>query len=88
MDNFRWANFRIYSLGNHTDGIVGCFFEDGSYDITTISRNGQTCIWECTIDPKDLVPLDKAPPRKKKKVSGNSKMLKYLTKIFFFSESF
>ncbi|XP_018569437.1 periodic tryptophan protein 2 homolog [Anoplophora glabripennis] len=68
----KWANFRIYSLGNHTDGIVGCFFEEGNYDITTVSRNGQTCVWECTIDPKDLVPIDKAPPRKKKKISSDS----------------
>ncbi|KAJ8959273.1 hypothetical protein NQ314_006301 [Rhamnusium bicolor] len=68
----KWANFRIYSLGNHTDGIVGCFFEEDSYDMTTIGRNGQACIWECTIDPKDLVPLDKAPPKKKKKISSDS----------------
>ncbi|KAG5874047.1 hypothetical protein JTB14_034623 [Gonioctena quinquepunctata] len=63
----KWANFRIYSLGNHTDGIVGCFFEEDSYDITTISRNGQTCIWECTIDPKDMIPRELAPPKKRKK---------------------
>ncbi|KAJ8974650.1 hypothetical protein NQ317_019887 [Molorchus minor] len=68
----KWANFRVYSLGNHTDGIIGCFFEEDSYDITTISRNGQTCIWECTIDPKDLIPLDKAPPKKKKRTSSDS----------------
>nr|XP_023014507.1 periodic tryptophan protein 2 homolog [Leptinotarsa decemlineata] len=65
----KWANFRIYSLGNHTDGIVGCFFEKDSYDITTISRNGQTCIWECTVDPQDMIPHDLAPPKKKKKLS-------------------
>lgn len=52
---FRWANFRIYSLGNHTDAIVKCFFEENSYDMITISRNGQVCIWECTVEPKDLV---------------------------------
>ncbi|CAG9825111.1 unnamed protein product [Phaedon cochleariae] len=68
----KWANFRIYSLGNHTDGIVGCFFEESGYDITTISRNGQTCIWECTVDPKDMVPLVVAPPKKRKKNSSES----------------
>ncbi|XP_063909715.1 periodic tryptophan protein 2 homolog [Zophobas morio] len=68
----KWSNFRIYSLGNHTDSIVGCFFEDYTYDITTISRNGQACIWECSVDPDKLVPLDKAPPRKKKKESADS----------------
>ncbi|XP_030758339.1 periodic tryptophan protein 2 homolog [Sitophilus oryzae] len=59
-------NFRIYSLGNHTDGIVGCFFEKNSYDLITLSRNGQVCIWECTIDPEDLKPLDEIPIKKKK----------------------
>ncbi|KAJ8922015.1 hypothetical protein NQ315_008654 [Exocentrus adspersus] len=72
LDKYGWTNFRIYSLGNHTDGIVGCFFEENSYDITTVSRNGQTCVWECTIDPKDLVPLNEAPPKKKKKVTSDS----------------
>ncbi|XP_050305547.1 periodic tryptophan protein 2 homolog [Anthonomus grandis grandis] len=62
-------NFRIYSLGNHTDGIVGCFFEKDTYDIITVARNGQTCVWECTIDPSDLHPLDDIVPSKKKKTT-------------------
>lgn len=68
----KYANFRICSLGNHTDAIVGCFFEENNYDITTISKNGQTCIWECSIDPKDLVPLDMVPSKKKKRNSSES----------------
>ncbi|CAG9859982.1 unnamed protein product [Phyllotreta striolata] len=68
----KYENFRICSLGNHTEGIVGCFFEENNYDITTISRNGQTCIWECSIEPKDLVPLDVAPLNKKKRNSSES----------------
>lgn len=60
----RWSNFRVYSLGNHTDSIVKCFFEKNSYDMITISRNGQLCIWECTLEPKDLVPLDEKSPKK------------------------
>ncbi|XP_044259190.1 periodic tryptophan protein 2 homolog [Tribolium madens] len=68
----KWHNFRIFSLGNHTDSIVACFFEENTYDITTISRNGQACVWECSIDPDKLVPLDKAPPRKKKKDNHES----------------
>ncbi|XP_019866738.2 periodic tryptophan protein 2 homolog isoform X2 [Aethina tumida] len=67
----KWANFRICSLGNHTDRIVSCFFEADNYDITTISRNGQACIWECSIEPKDLMPLDHLPPKKRKKTSNN-----------------
>ncbi|RZC43013.1 periodic tryptophan protein 2 -like protein, partial [Asbolus verrucosus] len=68
----KWSNFRIYSLGNHTDIIVGCFFEENTYDITTISRNGQACVWECTIDPDKLIPLVKAPPKKKRKENDES----------------
>ncbi|CAH1981259.1 unnamed protein product [Acanthoscelides obtectus] len=63
----KWKNFRLCSLGSHTEGIVGCFFEEGSYDITTISRNGQLCIWESTVEPQDLIPLNEIPVNKKKK---------------------
>jgi periodic tryptophan protein 2 len=44
------ANFKTYSLGSHTDSVVACFFEKGSLDLTTLSRNGQVCVWECSID--------------------------------------
>jgi periodic tryptophan protein 2 len=57
-------------LGNHTDSIVGCFFEEHTYDITTISKNGQACVWECSVDPDKLIPWDKAPPKKKKVREG------------------
>ncbi|XP_076275558.1 periodic tryptophan protein 2 homolog [Rhynchophorus ferrugineus] len=59
-------NFRIVSLGSHTDAIVGCFFENNSYDLITISKNGQVCVWECTIEPEDLKPLESIPLKKKK----------------------
>lgn len=68
----KWANFRTYSLGNHRTGIVGCFFEKNSYDITTISRDGQLSIWECTIDPSQMVPSDKAPKKKRRKTETAS----------------
>nr|CAD7407640.1 unnamed protein product [Timema cristinae] len=48
------ANFRTYSLSNHTDSIVGCFFEKDSLDLITVSRNGQLCLWECNIESGDL----------------------------------
>lgn len=38
-----YENFRPYLLGGHTDAIVGCFFEAGSLDVNTVSRNGQVC---------------------------------------------
>ncbi|KAK9874735.1 hypothetical protein WA026_005548 [Henosepilachna vigintioctopunctata] len=68
----KFANFRIISLRNHTDSIVACFFEKDSYDIITISRNGQMCVWECNINPDDLVPWTE-PPLKKKRISEEEK---------------
>ncbi|XP_043664857.1 periodic tryptophan protein 2 homolog [Vespula pensylvanica] len=59
----KWKNFKFVTLGCHSDMIIGCFFEKNSYDISTISRNGQLCVWECTIDPEDLVEWE--PPTKK-----------------------
>lgn len=59
----KFANFKTYSLGSHTDSIVACFFEKGSLDMTTVSRNGQLCVWECSIDIDSLRPWE--PPVKK-----------------------
>lgn len=63
----KWRNCRSYSLGNH-DSVVGCFFEEGTYDITTISRNGETCFWECSLNTDDLIALAQEPLKKKAKV--------------------
>ncbi|KAF7997143.1 hypothetical protein HCN44_005420 [Aphidius gifuensis] len=51
----KYKNFRHCNLGGHSDEIVSCFFEKKTYDISTLSRNGQLCIWECSINPDDLV---------------------------------
>lgn len=51
-------NFRPYQLAGHTDNIVGCFFEDSSLDVSTVSRNGQLCIWECSLRLSDLTAKD------------------------------
>ncbi|XP_046978620.1 periodic tryptophan protein 2 homolog [Vanessa cardui] len=48
-------NLNMYSLSGHTDKIVGVFFEKASLDLITVSRNGQVCLWEATIDSDDLV---------------------------------
>ncbi|KAK4882916.1 hypothetical protein RN001_006235 [Aquatica leii] len=63
----KWQNFSMYTLGSHTDVIVGCFFEKNNFDLTTISRNGQTCVWECSMEAKNLIPLTSAPPKKKQR---------------------
>ncbi|XP_063530228.1 periodic tryptophan protein 2 homolog [Cydia strobilella] len=48
-------NLNMYSLGGHTDKIVGVFFEKKSLDLITVSRNGQVCLWEANIDMDDLI---------------------------------
>ncbi|KAH8280515.1 hypothetical protein KR018_009054, partial [Drosophila ironensis] len=71
------TNFRTYNLSGHTDAIVSCFFEGNSLDLNTISRNGQLCLWECSLAPSDLgdaskpevAPLE--PKREKKEDSDN-----------------
>lgn len=51
-----YENFRPYQLAGHTDSIVGCYFEMDSLDVNTISRNGQLCIWECSLRLNELIP--------------------------------
>ncbi|XP_068627684.1 periodic tryptophan protein 2 homolog [Battus philenor] len=48
-------NLNMYSLSGHTDKMVGVFFEKKSLDLITVSRNGQVCLWESSIDADDLV---------------------------------
>lgn len=65
----KWANFKHCSLGVHSASIVACFFEATNYDISTVSENGLLCVWECSLGPDDLTPLQ---PEKKRKKSSNS----------------
>lgn len=53
-----YENFRPYLLGGHTDALVGCFFEANSMDVNTVSRNGQLCQWQCSVDPAEIVRLN------------------------------
>ncbi|KNC28885.1 hypothetical protein FF38_07379 [Lucilia cuprina] len=46
--------FRTFILGGHTDAMVACFFENNSLHANTISRNGQLCLWECSLEPSDI----------------------------------
>ncbi|XP_075972567.1 periodic tryptophan protein 2 homolog [Anticarsia gemmatalis] len=48
-------NVNMYSLSGHTDKVSGVFFEKKSLDLITVSRNGQICLWEASIDMDDLV---------------------------------
>ncbi|KAI4500100.1 hypothetical protein M0802_004970 [Mischocyttarus mexicanus] len=67
----KWANFKSISLGCHSEPIVQCFFEKDSYDIITVSKNGQVCFWQCNINPDDLVHYD-PPIKKKRKVDSDN----------------
>lgn len=75
-------NFRTYILGGHTDSMVACYFESNSLHCNTISRNGQLCLWECSLEPSeietvvrnkptDLEPLS-AKPKRNKPTDGES----------------
>lgn len=61
----KWNNFRSYSFACHSDRITGCFFEEDTYDLSTISRDGHFCVWECSIAPEDLS-LYETPAKKSK----------------------
>lgn len=63
-----YDNFRPFQLSGHTDGVVGCFFEQDSLDVNTISRNGQLCIWECSLSFDEFKPFERRP-----KVNGAAK---------------
>ncbi|PZC83427.1 hypothetical protein B5X24_HaOG207810 [Helicoverpa armigera] len=63
-------NLSMYSLSGHTDKVVGVFFERKSLDLITVSRNGQVCLWEASIDMDDLVVSDvQISHRKKRKMA-------------------
>ncbi|GFY51308.1 periodic tryptophan protein 2 homolog [Trichonephila inaurata madagascariensis] len=54
-----FENLSVYSLGGHTDSITGCFFEENSFNLYTVSKNGVLCAWECNIKLDDLIPKEK-----------------------------
>lgn len=63
-------NLSMYALSGHTDKITGVFFEKKSLDLITVSRNGQVCLWEASIDSDDLVTSEvQISKRKKKKLA-------------------
>ncbi|XP_049544590.1 periodic tryptophan protein 2 homolog [Anopheles darlingi] len=79
LHNVEWLEtFRPFVLGGHRDAIVGCFFEDKTLDLNTISRDGQLMLWECGMDIDELEKTraqiegeegeqENAPPREKRK---------------------
>uniref|UniRef100_A0A672PD57 Periodic tryptophan protein 2 homolog n=1 Tax=Sinocyclocheilus grahami TaxID=75366 RepID=A0A672PD57_SINGR len=61
----RWANLIYYSLGGHKDIIVGCFFENDSLDMYTVSQEGTLCVWESDTALEGLRKGPKYSERKK-----------------------
>ncbi|GIY83066.1 periodic tryptophan protein 2 homolog [Caerostris extrusa] len=62
-----FENFFAYTLGSHTDALVGVFFEENSLNMFTVSKNGQVSVWECNIGLDGLI-----PQKEKEKVDENS----------------
>uniref|UniRef100_A0A182U5Q6 Uncharacterized protein n=1 Tax=Anopheles melas TaxID=34690 RepID=A0A182U5Q6_9DIPT len=50
----RLETFRPFVLGGHRDAIVGCFFEEKTLDLNTISKDGLLMLWECGMELEDL----------------------------------
>lgn len=62
-------NFRTFVLAGHTDSIMACFFEENCLDVNTISRNGQLCLWECSLPLSEIgQPKDEENQTKRKKI--------------------
>ncbi|KAL5012052.1 hypothetical protein ScPMuIL_010603 [Solemya velum] len=62
-----FTNLIVYSLGGHSDCIVGAFFETNSLDLYTISQNGHLCIWESDTELEGLKP---APTKAEKRATA------------------
>ena len=48
-------NASVCTLSGLSNTAVSVFFEEGSLDCYTISSGGQLGIWDCNIDPTDLI---------------------------------
>uniref|UniRef100_A0A182P7K7 Small-subunit processome Utp12 domain-containing protein n=1 Tax=Anopheles epiroticus TaxID=199890 RepID=A0A182P7K7_9DIPT len=55
LQNVTWLEtFRPFVLGGHREAIVGCFFEEKTLDLNTISKDGLLMLWECGMELEDL----------------------------------
>ncbi|GAB1610565.1 periodic tryptophan protein 2 homolog [Argonauta hians] len=55
-----YKNLIIYTIGGHSDSIVGTFFEKDSMNLYTVAANGIVNYWECNTDLNGLQPFKKA----------------------------
>uniref|UniRef100_A0A4Y0BK58 Small-subunit processome Utp12 domain-containing protein n=1 Tax=Anopheles funestus TaxID=62324 RepID=A0A4Y0BK58_ANOFN len=55
LQNVQWLQtFRPFVLGGHREAIVGCFFEEKTLDVNTVSKEGLLMLWECAMELEDL----------------------------------
>ncbi len=56
---YRFANFKSYSLGGHTDPVIRTFFQSkDSLNIMTMSRNGHLVQWVSSLNQDELIVED------------------------------
>lgn len=41
----KFKNLSVYTLGSHTDAVVGCFFEENSLNVSFIFNSKFTIFW-------------------------------------------
>uniref|UniRef100_A0A182YAC3 WD_REPEATS_REGION domain-containing protein n=1 Tax=Anopheles stephensi TaxID=30069 RepID=A0A182YAC3_ANOST len=79
LQNVTWLQtFRPFVLGGHREAIVGCFFEENTLDVNTISREGLLMLWECGMELADVDKkreeiageTDESIGAKKKRITG------------------
>jgi len=51
-----FKNVSVCTLSGLSNTAVSVFFEEGSLDCYTISSSGQLSVWDCNLDPSDLLP--------------------------------
>uniref|UniRef100_A0A182WE74 Small-subunit processome Utp12 domain-containing protein n=1 Tax=Anopheles minimus TaxID=112268 RepID=A0A182WE74_9DIPT len=79
LQNVTWLQtFRPFVLGGHREAIVGCFFEQKTLDVNTISKEGLLMLWECGMELEDLDKMreeiageTEETSGKKKRITGN-----------------
>ncbi|CAG7724348.1 unnamed protein product [Allacma fusca] len=54
----KFSNFKNVAFTGHSDGIVSCSFSLDDYTFYSLSRNGQLCVWECTLEPDEFLPAE------------------------------
>ncbi|CAG0915029.1 unnamed protein product [Notodromas monacha] len=50
----RCEQFYIQRIPSHTVAVEACFFARDSLDLYSIAKNGQICVWECSVAAADV----------------------------------